>query len=116
MALGIENLTPTIRTLAQLITTATNIDSNKDGKIDTAEMLSIVQIFVMKVISVYGSISEAVNELKDVDSEERTILVKVFNEEFDLKNDVVEELIEEWLVVIDQLITLGSKTSAHFKG
>ena len=115
MALGIENLTPIIRTLAQLITTTTKIDSDKDGKIDTAEMLSTIQFFIMKIVSVYGSISDALTELKDVDSEERKVLVKVFNEEFDLENDVVEGLIEEWLVIIDQLITLGSKTSSHFK-
>jgi hypothetical protein len=113
--IGIEKLTPTIRTVAQLITALTKIDANKDGNIDTAEIFAIVQVFVMKVVAVYGSLPAALAELKDVDSTERKELVKVFNEEFDLSNDVLEGLIEEWLVIVDQLVTLGLKTASHFK-
>lgn len=115
MSLGIENLKPTIKMLAQLITLSANLDSNKDGQIDTAELLGIVQIFVMKLITIYGSIGEAVKELKDVDSTERTEIIKIFNEEFKLKNEVLEEIIEEWLLITDQLINLGSKTISYLK-
>lgn len=115
MALGIENLKPTIKILAQLITMSTSLDSNKDGKVDTAEMLGIIQIFVMKLITVYGSLGEAIDELKDVDSNERTEIIKIFNEEFKLDNKVLEEIIEEWLLIADQLITLGSKTANYLK-
>lgn len=115
MSLGIENLKPTIKVLAQLISSISSADSNQDGKIDAAEMFGIVQVFVMKLITIYGSLSEAMTELKDLDSQERKELIAAFNEAFDLKNDVVEELIEEWLVVIDQVSTLGVKTLNHFK-
>jgi Ca2+-binding EF-hand superfamily protein len=115
MSLGIENLKPTIKVLAQLISTISKADSNKDGKIDTAEMFGIVQVFVMKLISIYGSLGQALLELKDLDSKERTELIKAFNESFDLENDLTEEIIKEWLVTIDQVATLGAKTLEHFK-
>lgn len=115
MSLGIENLKPTVKVLANLISSLSNADSNNDGKFDSAEIFAIVQIFIMKLITVYGSISEALVELKDVDSTERKELIKLFNQEFNLQNDLVEELIEEWLVVIEQLVTLGTKTVDHFK-
>jgi hypothetical protein len=115
MSLGIENLKPTIKVLAQLISTISKADSNKDGKIDAAEMFGIVQVFVMKLISIYGSLGQALLELKDLDSAERKELIKVFNSSFDLENDITEELIKEWLIVIDEVATLGSKTLNHFK-
>lgn len=115
MSLGIEKLKPTIKVLAQLISSVSSADANQDGKIDAAETFSIVQVFVMKLISVYGSLSGALAELKDLDAQERKELITAFNEAFDLTDDVVEELIEEWLVTIDQVATLGAKTLEHFK-
>lgn len=115
MSLGIEKLKPTIKVLAQLISSVSSVDANQDGKIDAAETFGIVQVFVMKLISVYGSLGEALVELKDVDSQERKELILAFNEAFNLTDDVVEELIEEWLVTIDQVVSLGTKTLEHFK-
>jgi hypothetical protein len=66
------------------------------------------------VIAIYGTLPAALAELKDVDSVERAELVKVFNENFDLSDDVVESLLEEWFVLIDQVITLSSKTVTKF--
>lgn len=115
MALGIEKLTPTLRTLAQLITSATKIDANKDSKIDTAEIFSFVQILVMKIVSVYGSLPAALSELQDVDSAERKELIKVFKEEFDLADDVLEGLIEDWITVLNDLVDIFTATLKHFK-
>jgi hypothetical protein len=115
MSLGIENLKPTVKVLAQLISSLSKADSNGDGKIDAAEMFGIVQVFVMRLISVYGSLGDAVLELKDLNSDERKELILVFNEAFVLKNDAGEKLIEEWILLLDQLVNLGSKTLNHFK-
>lgn len=115
MSLGTEKLTGVVRTLAQLITSAIKVDTNKDGKIDTVEIFAIVQFFVVKIVSVYGSFDQAIAELKDLTHEERTELVKVFNEEFDLTNDQLEQLLEEWLLVIDKGVTLSSKTASLLK-
>jgi hypothetical protein len=115
MALGIEKLTPTLRTLAQLITSATKIDANKDSKVDTAEIFGFVQIIVMKVVSIYGSIPAALAELQDVDSAERKELIKVFKEEFDLADDALETLIEDWITVLNDLADTFATTLKHFK-
>lgn len=115
MSLGTEKLSGVVRTLAQLITSAIKVDANKDGKIDTVEIFAIVQFFVVKVVSVYGSFDQALLELKDLTHEERAELIQVFNSEFDLENDQVEKLLEEWLVIIDQAITISSKTAALLK-
>jgi hypothetical protein len=115
MSIGIEKLKPAVKHLAQLISSSTQIDVNGNGKIDTAEIFGIVQVLVFKVISIYGTLPDALNELKNVDSAERTELIKLFNEEFDLKNDVVESILEEWFLLIDQAVTLSVKTASHFK-
>jgi len=114
MSLGIEKLKPTIQHLAQLISAFTKVDVNGNGKIDTAEIFGIVQVLVFKVISIYGTLPDALAELKDVNSAERTELIKLFNEEFDLADDVLESLLEEWFLIIDQVITLSTKTVKHF--
>jgi hypothetical protein len=87
---------------------------NGNGIVDTSEIFGIVQVLVFKVIAIYGTLPAALAELKDVDSVERAELVKVFNENFDLSDDVVESLLEEWFVLIDQVITLSSKTVTKF--
>lgn len=115
MSLGTEKLKGVVATLAQLITSAIKVDTNKDGKIDTVEIFAIVQLFVVKIVSVYGSLDQALLELKDLTNEERAELVSVFNSNFDLENDQVEQLLEEWLVTIDKAITLSTKTAALLK-
>lgn len=115
MSLGTEKLKGVVATLAQLITSAIKADVNKDGKIDTVEIFSIVQFFVVKVVSIYGSFDQALLELKELDNTERAELIAVFNSNFDLDNDQVEQLLEEWLVVIDKAITLSTKTAAFLK-
>lgn len=115
MSLGTEKLKGVVATLAQLITSAIKADVNKDGKIDTVEIFSIVQFFVVKVVSIYGSFDQALSELKELDNTERAELVQVFNSNFDLDNDQVEQLLEEWLVVVDKAITLSTKTAALLK-
>jgi hypothetical protein len=114
MSLGIEKLKPAIQHLAQLISASTKVDVNGNGIVDTSEIFGIVQVLVFKVIAIYGTLPAALAELKDVDSVERAELVKVFNENFDLSDDVVESLLEEWFVLIDQVITLSSKTVTKF--
>lgn len=115
MSLGTEKLKGVVATLAQLITSAIKADVNKDGKIDTVEIFSIVQFFVVKVVSIYGSFDQALLELKELDNTERAELIAVFNSNFDLDNDQVEQLLEEWLVVVDKAITLSTKTAALLK-
>ena len=115
MSLGTEKLKGVVATLAQLITSAIKADVNKDGKIDTVEIFSIVQFFVVKVVSIYGSFDQALLELKELDNTERAELIAVFNSNFDLDNDQVEQLLEEWLVVVDKAITLSTKTAAFLK-
>jgi hypothetical protein len=112
---GIDKLTVLVKTLAQLISTAVKVDANKDGKIDAVEIFSIAQFVVVKAISVYGSLDGTVAEFKDLDAQEKKQLIEAFNEEFNLPNVEVEKLIEEWLVVINQLATLSTKTLNHFK-
>lgn len=114
MSLGIEKLKPAIQHLAQLISASTKVDVNGDGIVDTAEIFGIVQVLVFKVIAIYGTLPDALAELKDVNSSERAELVKLFNEDFDLADDVIEGLLEEWFVIIDQVITLSTKTVKHF--
>jgi hypothetical protein len=111
MSLGTEKLQGVVKTLAQLISATVKIDANKDGKIDTIEIFSIVQFFVVKVVSIYGTFDQAMLELKDLTNEERAHLIEVFNSEFNLPNVEVEKLIQDWLVVINQAVTLSIKTA-----
>ena len=97
-----------------MISASTKVDVNGNGVVDTSEIFGIVQVLVFKVIAIYGTLPAALAELKDVDSLERAELVKVFNENFELSDDVIESLLEEWFVLIDQVITLSSKTVTKF--
>ena len=115
MSLGTEKLTGVVRVLSQLLTSAVKVDTNKDGKIDAVEIFSIVQFFVVKVVSIYGTFDQAIAELKELSHEERAELIKVFNDEFDLPNDQLEQILEEWLTIIDKAVTLSSKTAALLK-
>lgn len=115
MSLGTEKLTGIVRVLAQLLTSAVKVDTNKDGKVDAVEIFSIVQFFVVKVVSIYGTFDQALLELKDLTHEERAELIKVFNDEFDLPNEQLEQILEEWLVIIDKAVTLSSKTATFLK-
>lgn len=115
MSLGTEKLKGVVATLAQLITSAIKADVNKDGKIDTIEIFSIVQFFVVKVVTIYGTFDQALLELKDLTHEERAELIKVFNDEFDLPNEQLEQILEEWLVIVDKAVTLSSKTATFLK-
>jgi hypothetical protein len=99
-----QELKSLVTAFGELITAAAKLDSDKDGKIELTEIFSFVQTLVMKVAGVYGSFPEAIKQLNDVTSEERTEFIDTFASEFELSNDDAEELIEEWLYMVDDLL------------
>lgn len=96
---------PLVRDFALLITSAVNIDTNRDGKIDLTEGLIFGQTAIMIVINRYASFAESIQELLKADSERRKELIQVFNDNLDLPNDNVEELLEKTLFFIESFAT-----------
>ena len=91
------------------------MDSDKDGKIELTEIFSFVQTLVMKVAAVYGTFPEAMKQFKDVKSAERKELIVAFADSFNLENNDAEEVIEEWLFVIDDIADAVVITKKYFE-
>jgi hypothetical protein len=109
-----QELKSLVTAFGELITAAAKLDSDKDGKIELTEIFSFVQTLVMKVAAVYGSFPEAMKQFKDVKSAERKELIVAFADSFNLENNDAEEVIEEWLFVIDDIADAVVITKRYF--
>ena len=109
-----QELKSLVTAFGELITAAAKLDSDKDGKIELTEIFSFIQTLVMKVAAVYGSFQEAIKQFKDVKSAERKELIVAFADSFNLENKAAEELIEEWLFVIDDIADAVVTTKKYF--
>ena len=109
-----QELKSLVTAFGELITAAAKLDSDKDGKIELTEIFSFVQTLVMKVAAVYGSFPYAIKQFKDVKSAERKELIAAFADSFNLENNDAEEVIEEWLFVIDDIADAVVITKRYF--
>jgi len=97
-------------TIGKVTTNVIYIDSNRDGKISRTEILSFITAIALEGIQSFDDIPAAIEELKTEGSAARTAFVEGIKKEFDLINDTVEFLIEDWLEWLEKGITLGERT------
>lgn len=82
-----------------------SIDANKDKKIELSEVLPLLMVVVTRTMSSYASIGQALSELEEAfvgeeNAGARAELVGVFAANFDVENDVIEELVEDTLAYL----------------
>lgn len=114
MKMGIENLTLCAAAVGALVTfgAALLTDGVKAEDIPPAQSAGIA-LFKLKDLSK----NDLIAEVKDLDSDEMRALAKVFEDNFDLKSDSVEQTIEKGIdtlmsVVPFILMILGKKLPA----
>ena len=86
-----------------------NIDSNKDGNIQSLEVLHFVSAFAGGVLANYSTFGKAWEQIKEKGSPARQAFTDGFDQGFDLVNDEKELLIEESLDLIIQMIDMGGR-------
>ena len=88
---GINVTKETLTTLAQIV--AVVDDSLEDGKLKVAEGVKIV-LKATSLIKLVKQLKELKAELKDLDLAEKAELVAHFEQEFDMRNDKAEIIVE----------------------
>lgn len=115
MSIAIDKATKLVETLAKVASLAASIDRNQDGKIDLNETITVVQAFILEGINVFGDFNEGLNQLRNADSEAMKTLVEAFKVKFDLPNDDLESLIEDWISVVLEVVDIVQYTSKYLK-
>ena len=101
--------------IGKLTTGAINLDSNRDGKISTAEIIGFGTTVLVQALGNFQNIPEAIRELRKEGSAARVAFLEGLKNEFDLENDAAEFIIEDWLDWIEKGITLGERTAKVLK-
>lgn len=115
MSIAIDKATKLVETLAKVASIAAAIDKNKDGKIDLNETITAVQAFIVEGINVFGDFNEGLNQLRDASGDDMKVLVEAFKAKFDLDNDDLESLIEDWISVVIEVVDIVKYTSKYLK-
>ena len=115
----IDVASPFVADVADLVSKLIKIDADGDGSISVFEGLNAGQVLIFKVMAQYQKAPEAIEQIRDADSEERKELMEVFKQGFDLENNEVEDLIESTIEYLEDTITdgieLGRRWSELFK-
>lgn len=101
--IGIDSSRPIVALVAKIVTAIVHADKNGNGKIDSTERIALLGFLSMEFyLSLNGlPLKQVGDELADLDAKEIAELVNVFSMNHDLKDDVLESLIEDtlkWLV------------------
>ena len=101
--LGIENL----KEVALFgINLAESVDKKlEDGKIGVFEGLDLLKD-LKKLPKLIKAAPNAVDELKDLDADERKELVELVQKELDLRNDKVEQMVEKGIAAMANIAGL----------
>lgn len=94
--------------LGAAVTNAINVDSNRDGKIQGAEIATLALNILIQGAQVFESVDDAIKELKTGGSAARVAFINGIKFKFDLRDDQVEELIERTISYIEGGITLAN--------
>lgn len=100
---GIDNATPMVALVAKIVTALVHADKNNNGKLDASERFALIGFLSLEVYTAFSgmNLNEVGNELRDLDKDEVATLVAVFSLNHDLKDEQLEQLIEntlDWLV------------------
>lgn len=110
--IGIHLVDPVMAFLARFITRLVTIDGNQNGRVEGMEILQFAQQVGFDAFGVFQGFRfpEFWEQLKNADKAERAKLIDTFAKEFDLPNDEVEWLIEDWLRFLDQGAHMVTRT------
>lgn len=115
MSIAIDKATKLVETLAKVASTAAAADKNKDGKIDLNETITLVQAFIVEGINVFGDFKEGLDQLRSASGDDMKVLVEAFKTKFDLDNDDLESLIEDWISVVIEVVDIIQYTGKYLK-
>ena len=95
-----ENIKEALRTIVNVAEKTDN--ALEDGKVSIAEGISIAvtAIGLIKVVKTFDTLK---NEFINLNSQQKTVLGQWFAEEFSLRNDKTEEIIEQIFNALLQL-------------
>ena len=110
----IESATKIAEAFGNLVTATTNIDTNKDGKLQTNEVLTYAGNLSLLVIQNYGYFPAGLKEIGQANGEQRAALIAAFATKFDLTNDEAEFVIEDWLNYLNAGSLLVRRTALAF--
>ena len=105
---------------ALLFNASLGIDSNKDKKISFIEVGSLLMVVVDKTMRNYATALDAIQEIQEAfigpeNAPARAELVAVFGDNFDLANDELEGIIEDWLLQSVSVYNLILRTKEIFQ-
>lgn len=109
MEYGIEKIKHSVATVLAVAKAVVKAKSD-DGKISTWEWMGI-GIKSLGFIKVVTGAKDILKEYKDLDESEKDELNNWFREEFDIENDDIESLIEEFFKTLLELESLFNKTN-----
>jgi nucleoid DNA-binding protein len=101
--------------VAEMISAAVDVDKDKDGNYSLGELWKIVKVFFTNTNDVRKSWKSAVNEIRNLKSDERVKIVNRFKNKFDISNNDAEQLVEDWLDLILNLLETFERTQKMLK-
>lgn len=107
---------PIVAFLGKLITQLVHIDEDQDNKVEGAEILKFAQNVGFDAFATFKDFSaqEFLAQLKDLDEEERKKEIEIFAQDFVLRNQEAEWLLEDWLRFLEQGIILVQRSKTVF--
>lgn len=108
-------VSPAVAFLAETINAITRVDGNQDGKVVGLEILDLGQKLAFAAFRNFAGfqLQDFRTELRTVlaDAIQRSTLLDVFKDKFDLQNDVIEFLIEDTIEWLDRTVVLVGRWS-----
>lgn len=115
--LGITSVSPVVKFTGRLISQVVDLDENKNGDLEGAEILRAVQNVGFDAFAVFRgfNLADFKAQVADLDDAERKVLINEFKEVFDLQNDDVEFLVEDVIEWLERGATLVARLRKTFK-
>jgi len=101
---GIEETKPTLEIITTTITAVANMDSNKDGDIQTIEVLNSLQLVAFKVIRQIPDIKKLRQEATDYSEAEKEEIYNIIKANVSMPKAKIEYLVERALNIIIDLV------------
>jgi hypothetical protein len=106
MSKGTKELSEAVRFICSLASVA--VDAAADGRITIGDASRLIPLLATVPTALDG-LDEAIEEAKDLSSEELAEVTEAAKEAFDLENDVTEELVEDAVDVVLKLYSIIQK-------
>jgi hypothetical protein len=115
--LPIDRVKPVVRFFARFISNLLQIDSNKDGRIQWLEALNMIQVTAFDIFKEFVGFNfqEFKAQMRDIDPEERKVLIEVLKDNFRLSDIEAELLLESWLDWLEHGVTMYERTARYLR-